>query len=169
MRGSVVQPWVQNLGSLMLQSVLLAAIRGPDTLPKEHVAKALCRWLRRCLLVSAFEGRAVTAADHPGGGSFTGPSIGPGLPHQDLDGVLEDYLASIDGVPLHFHLHLMHAAEILGYKHPDAEIRRWWNYCYRSIVADLHLRPELERDLDERLSDSEAAWRRAEAEVKPEA
>jgi len=36
-----------------------------------------------------------------------------------IDKALKEYLYSVDEVPHHFHLHLMHAAEILGYKHPD--------------------------------------------------
>jgi hypothetical protein len=159
MKGSVVQQWVTDLPSFMLQSVLLCAIRGPDTLPKEHVAKALCRWLRRCVLISAFDGVAVTHPGAPGGGSFTGPSIGPLPLHSTLDDVLDAYLSDIDAVPLHFHLHLMHATEILGYKHPHNRTRGWWHRCYCRIVADMHLYPEPESALDLRLSDNEADWR----------
>ncbi len=159
MKGSVVQQWVSDLPSFMLQSVLLCAIRGPDTLPKEHVAKALCRWLRRCVLISAFDGVAVTSPFTPGGGSFTGPSCGPDLPHLNMNEVLDTYLADIDAVPLHFHLHLMHAAEILGYKHPEVSIGAWWFTCYCRIVTDMHLYPEAEVDLDRRLGDIEHDWR----------
>lgn len=42
----------------------------------------------------------------------------------------EDYLKYVDELPHHFQLHFMHAAEILGYKHPDDVVRRFWNTTY---------------------------------------
>jgi len=33
----------------------------------------------------------------------------------------------------------MHAAEILGYKHPNEPIRSWWHRTYLRLVHDLHL------------------------------
>lgn len=56
-------------------------------------------------------------------------------------------------------LHLMHAAEIVGYKHPDPKIRAWWDSLYLKLVRDMHLAPETEQELDYRLGDSEAQWR----------
>mgnify|MGYP004211630203 FL=1 len=53
----------------------------------------------------------------------------------------------------------MHAAEIIGYKHPDPLIRDWWNYVYRELANDMHLNVETEEELDFRLGDSEAQWR----------
>jgi len=75
---SVLQPWVENL-TLMQQSVLLAAIRGPDGIRKDHIAKKLSRWLRRCILVTAFDGIVYDIPYDPvhsgwHSGSFTGPS-----------------------------------------------------------------------------------------------
>ena len=70
----VLQPWVLNL-TYMQQSVLITSVRGPDGIRKDHVAKLLLRWLRRCFLVSAFDGRALTDPVEQGGGSFTGPSL----------------------------------------------------------------------------------------------
>ena len=43
----VLQPWVLNL-TYMQQSVLITSVRGPDGIRKDHVAKLLLRWLRRC-------------------------------------------------------------------------------------------------------------------------
>ncbi|MEO7260278.1 MAG: hypothetical protein ABI047_03315, partial [Jatrophihabitantaceae bacterium] len=110
------------------------------------------------------------------GGSFVGPSVtleALGLEPTDVprpsdiaapawcgpmwDRVTE-YLRALDEVPLHFHLHLMHAAEIVGYKHPDGAIRGWWLGVYHRLVADLHLTAETEEELDARLSDSRAGW-----------
>jgi len=52
----------------------------------------------------------------------------------------------------------MHAAEILGYKHPSQRIRKWWAETYVRIVHDAHLWPETEEQLDSRLGDTHAGW-----------
>ena len=72
--GTVLQPWVATL-TLMQQTVLLTAIRGPDGLPKYGPTKQLLRWYRRCILLSAMDQRVLTDPLQSGGGSFTGPSI----------------------------------------------------------------------------------------------
>lgn len=171
MSKSVIQAWVQEL-TFMQQSVLITAIRGPDGLEKDHVAKLLIRWLRRCVLYSAFESARdgkPFAFDNPytsGGGSFTGPSIDISKIvvnwQSDLDKVVTAYLSVLDGVPHHFQLHFMHAAEILGYKHYDPEIAAWWNITYRRLASDMHLNPETKAQMCKRLGDNEDDWRNAE-------
>lgn len=153
---SVVQNWVSNL-TCMQQTVLLTAIRGPDGVNKEHPAKEILRWLRRSILLSAFDRRVLEDPYEPGGGSFTGPQWRP------LDDAADAYFDSVDAIPHHFQMHLMHAAEILGYKHPDESHRNWWNRFYLHYVNALHLQPETEQQLDCRLGDNEAAWRMAES------
>ncbi len=153
---SVVQEWVHDL-PIMQQSVLLAAIRGPDGLPKNHVSKFVLRWFRRCVLLSALHGQPGVGAiiarpDEEGGGSFTGPSCGPETPYESFHDVMDTYFNNIDEVPHHFQLHLMHAAQILGYKHPSMLIRVDWGSFYVTAVSDMHLFPELEMDLDARLA-----------------
>jgi hypothetical protein len=64
---SVIQDWAEQL-SYMQQSVLIAAVRGPDGIEKDHPVKVLCRWLRRSFLISAFERRALIDPYEPGGG-----------------------------------------------------------------------------------------------------
>jgi hypothetical protein len=149
---NVFQSWAESL-TLMQQSVLITAVRGPDTLPKYHVSKYLLRWYRRCLLLSAFDRCALTDPHDPRGGSFLGPVEGA-----SLDEVASRYLESIDEVPLHFHLHFVHAAEILGYKHPDLTIRKWWYNFYVAAARDMHLNPESETELDRRLGDDLEDW-----------
>src|SRR5689334_20644517 len=110
-RLSVLQDWVQDL-SFMQQSVLIAAVRGPDGIEKNHVSKFLLRWYRRCVLYSAFEsqkaGKPVTLEDptSPGGGSFTGPLVGI-----TIEEAVSQYCKSLDELPHHFQFHFMHAAE----------------------------------------------------------
>lgn len=155
---SVVQDWVASL-PMMQQTVLLTAIRGPDGLPKYHPAKWVLRWYRRCILLSALDGKVLTDPIENTGGSFTGPSVDEGAhATQQMDQRVTDYLRSLDEVPHHFQLHLLHAVEILGYKHPDDAIRGWWQLVYFRLVHDMHLWPESEEQLDLRLGDTRDGW-----------
>lgn len=176
---SVLQDWVMEL-PFMQQTVLLTAIRGPDGIRKDHPTKVLCRYLRRCILISAFEGKPILDPYEKGGGSFTGPcrqhetlayfaspsgdklSFRTVLRVRDLEHALELYLRTVDEIPHHFQLHLMHAAEIIGYKHSHAASRRWWASFYLAVVNDAHLHPETEEQMDKRLGDNESNWRARE-------
>lgn len=150
---SVLQDWVHEL-TFMQQSVLITATRGPDGLHKDHIAKLVLRWLRRCYLISAFDNVALTNPYDLRGGSFTGP-----IPHdKNLYEIMDDYLKSVDEIPHHFHLHLMHASEILGYKHPIEEIKEFWNVFYFRMVKDAHLNPETMEQMDKRLGDNKENW-----------
>lgn len=160
----VTQPWTHEI-SMMQQSVLLAAIRGPDGQPKYGGgAKMLLRWYRRCILLSAMDGRVLSDPIEPNGGSFTGPSLEPG-DDDELDtwadrmqAHVNDYLRQVDMLPHHYQMHFMHAAEIVGYKHPVPQIRHFWHQLYLRLVNDFHLHPETEAELDERLGDTREGW-----------
>lgn len=158
----VTQVWIHGI-SMMQQSVLLAAIRGPDGLAKYGGgAKMLLRWFRRCILLSAMDGRVLADPIEPNGGSFTGPSLDGS---DDLDPWYErmqvhvaDYLRQVDALPHHFQMHFLHAAEILGYKHPVEQVRHFWLQLYLRLVNDFHLHAETELELDDRLGDTRAGW-----------
>lgn len=179
---SVLQPWVTEL-PMMQQSVLLSSIRGPDGLRKDHPAKYLIRWLRRCVLFCSMEQKIHTSPTEPCVGNFTGPVpvIGDAasavVRHSRygvldletalkqvpddvvLDSALKAYLKDVDSVPHHFHMHLMHSAEILGYKHPDSATSAWWCAAYFKLVKDLHLHAETREELDKRLGDNVEGWK----------
>lgn len=161
----VTQEWTWEL-PMMQQTVLLTAVRGPDGLPKYGCVKMLLRWFRRCTLLSAMDGRVLDNPYDNNGGSFTGPSL-PGKVESwepALNEIVDEYLRTLDAIPHHFQLHFMHAAEIVGYKHPDERIRRWWCGLYARLVNDMHVHPETESELDERLGDNRAGWlKRADA------
>lgn len=160
MSKSVIQDWVGDL-SMMQQTVLLTCIRGADGLPKRHISKFLLRWYRRCVLFSAMEQRVITDPHDAGGGNFTGP-----IPSEmTIENVFDAYLDSHDEVPHHFHMHLVHAVEILGYKHPDTSIRVQWFAFYQRCARDLHMRTESEAEMDFRLGDNKAQWQAAGGEV----
>lgn len=154
-RGSVVQSWVTSL-SLMQQTVLLTSIRGPDTVRKFHAAKILYRWLRRCLLLSAFDRKPLLDPDEPGGGSFIGPCKDAKI--TNLGHAVDEYFRVVDELPLHAHLHLVHASEILGYKHPVASIRYFWHSLYLKFAKDFHMTPETEDQMNRRLGDRIEDW-----------
>ncbi len=164
---SVLQPWVTDL-SMMQQTVLLTAIRGPDGLPKYGCVKLLLRWYRRCILLSAMDGKVLDTPYELNGGSFTGPSFGaPSVGTNVLEMmdwrstmhcIVDEYLRTLDGIPHHFQMHLLHAIEIVGYKHPDPTIKGWWSAVYQRLVNDFHLHPETEAELDKRLGDNRAGW-----------
>jgi hypothetical protein len=157
----VLQPWVAQL-SFMQQTVLLTAIRGPDNVPKYGPTKMLLRWFRRCILYSAMDRKILKTPYEFGGGSFTGPNYEATTFTHDwrplMDDIVSEHLRLLDGLPHHFQMHFLHAAEICGYKHPDVEARAWWNRTYARLVHDLHLWPETEEQLDRRLGDSREQW-----------
>ena len=145
---------------MMQQTVLLTGIRGPDGLTKYGSVKMLLRWYRRCVLLSAMDGKVLPNPYDNNGGSFTGPSLGVQIEAWEvgMNTHVDAYLRDQDAVPHHFQAHFMHAAEILGYKHPDERVRAWWNAVYERLVNSLHLHPETEAELDERLGDNRAGW-----------
>jgi len=164
-KGPVTQAWTHGI-TFMQQTVLLTAVRGPDGLPKYGAIKMLLRWYRRCILVSSLDGEVLTTPHDPRGGSFMGPSYSGGAlaeaigKHwsESMDEILDGYLRDLDAIPHHFQLHLMHAFEIVGYKHPDLMIRAWFRTAYERLVRDMHLRPETEADMDDRLGDDRSRW-----------
>lgn len=152
------QDWVCSL-SIMQQSVLFAAIRNADGVEKRHASKGLLRWFRRCILLSAFDQRALTNPNEPGGGSFTGTLSNTDGWEWTLEQAADFFIDARDGMTLHYFAHAMHAFEIVGYKHPDPDIRGYWNGVYVRMAHALHLFPESEAQLDRRLCDNEDTWR----------
>lgn len=152
----------------MQQSVLLSAVRGCDGIPKRHKSKELVKWYRRCILISAFDGEALGTPDHPGGGSFTGPiaQVPSNATPSERSAIVSDalrkaadaFLDSRDELPAHYQTHFMHAAEIVGYKHPDQQIAIFWRKFYIRMAHSYHLWPETEEQLDQRLGDELVGW-----------
>lgn len=160
----VLQEWVTEL-TMMQQSVLITGVRGPDGITKYSPVKMLLRWYRRCIMFSAIDGVVLENPVMAGGGSFTGPSYTI-RPEDEIvawpvtmNQIVGEVLSDVDSLPHHFVMHLIHAAEIIGYKHPDDRIRDWWREdVYFRFVKSLHLQPETEEQLDERLGDTRDGW-----------
>ena len=127
---SVVQPWLAYC-SLKQQTVVLVALRGCDGLPKEDPSKKLVRVLRATVLLNADSSTEFMV----------------GFNHSEVTRMT----GAIDHYPVHWLTHFMHAAEIIGYKHPVAEVKAYWSDAYRSLVTALHLNVETEEELDDRL------------------
>lgn len=140
---SILYPWVERLG-LRHQGVLVSAIRGCDSVPKHDPSKALVRVLRNEIL-------RCHCGDPAKACSFI-ESVGPEETRRRMDAVV----CSFDHYPAHFIQHLMHAAEIVGYKHGNQGTG--WLDFYRRMCKKLHVVPESEEQLDARLNADEATF-----------
>jgi len=130
----VVQEWLLCL-PMMQQTVALEMIRGCDGAGKNDPTKSIIRELRKVLLYNA-------------GGNGSSFMDNPSL-EKDIKSFFED----CDSYPLHFAMHLVHTAEIIGYKHPNPEVARFWRDFYFDFCHTVHFNPESEEQLDERLCD----------------
>lgn len=138
---SVVQDWAASL-PLMMQSVLLSACRGWDGETKEGPTKQITRWIRVTVQKDALAGK------NKRGHSFM--DIGP----VDFDKACDNFWGNCDHLHLHFVLHTLHAAEIIGYKHPDPDVANKWLSFYFYGCKVMHVRPETSWELDQRLDES---------------
>lgn len=139
---SVLQPWVESLG-LRHQGVLMSCIRGCDSVPKEDATKLLARCLRAVVLVS-FDDKPSSFIEI--------------VDDEELQRRMTAVLRDHDHYHIHYLLHLMHGAEIIGYKHPDQHTARTWRLFYIKLAHCFHLFPETEFDMDERLTAKEEAF-----------
>lgn len=140
MNESVVQEWVSDC-TLKQQTVLLAAFRGCDGIPKGDVTKTFAKAMRASILKNA--------------DPTTGFYGGVDLEKDKVSITIFFDHGHLDQYPVHWLLHLMHAAEIISYK-GASPIKEYWSHFYLSAVKAFHLNPETEQQLDARLSDADA-------------
>ena len=140
-RSSVLQPWVEQLG-LRHQGVLMAGVRGCDSVPKEDATKALARCFRATILRSF----------GPKPSSFI-----EFVDDEELRKRMVAVLKNHDHYPIHFILHLMHGSEIIGYKWPDPAAV-FWHWFYEKLAQCFHLNVETEEQLDARLGACETKF-----------
>lgn len=139
---SIVKDWVCGLG-LRHQGVLLAAVRGCDIAPKDDPSKLLARVMREVIL-NAHAGEASKAKTFISTATDT-----------EFKSLEDAFMRSFDHYPLHYVLHIFHAAEVIGYHHPVTSTAcRWLSFYYRACHK-LHLSPESAKDLDARLGANE--------------
>ena len=135
---SILRNWAMLL-PIRHQGVLIAAVRGCDNCPRENSAKPIVRALRYAFLVPADE----RELDYPSAfmqKTFTKVEA-------------KGFLSYWDHYPIHFILHLMHAVQVVGYKHPDLEVRHEFISLYRAMVEKLHVVPESDFQMDQRLTE----------------
>lgn len=145
---SVWQDWVMDL-SYQQQGVLATGVRGCDGVRKYHDSKFLQRWIRRAMMRGAYEG-GYTFPDNlePGGGSFMGPV-------RDLEDAKKKFFNTIDELPFHYVMHMLHTVEIIGYKHPEQNIASWFCTFYYQMCRHMHLEIETAEDMNWRLNDKD--------------
>lgn len=147
-RISVQPDWALAL-PIQQQSVLFLAARGPDGVAKFHPAKAVVRAYRGTVLVAARYGRLLAYGEKAD--DFMSLDRFANDFHWAED--VRAYFHNVDSLPHHYQMHLMHGAQIVGYKHPDERFRDQWRAFYLRAVDDLHLYPEPEELMNERLND----------------
>lgn len=140
---SVLQDWVMEL-PLREQGTLLTAVRGCDLTPK-HPLDSIERQL-----VAAIRCAFMNPADVREVGIEPGAFFQPEPPMGWKASCLGHY-------PQHWYSHLMHAAEVVGYRHPNERLAKMWWTIYKRMACSLHLYPETRAEMIERLSEDRIA------------
>jgi hypothetical protein len=140
---SVVHDWVSSL-PFTQQAVLLLSLRGADGVSKNDRSKFITQFIRGVVLKPAYPGFSSEDDYEP-----------DGFMRCDFQNFVRDanyFHSDVDMLPHHFYLHLIHAAEIIGYSHPDelvqANFLAFYNHCCKSF----HMIPETREQLFKRLS-----------------
>lgn len=145
---SVLQDWVMEL-PLREQGVMLTAVRGCDNEPKTWTStgvayspgRRLTAFIRWCFMNPA-DIREVDSQE----GAFM-MSTPP-----------DPFKASEFGhLPQHWYSHVMHALEVIGFRHPIQDTRYKARELYLKMVQNMHLNPELKIAMQERLSEDRIA------------
>ena len=142
---SIVQDWACKLG-LRHQGTLMTAIRGCDIVPKHDISKSIARALRADVLNA-----------HVGDPRKAKAFIEV-FEHGVFIDIMSKFTSNLDHYPLHYVMHLTHAAEIIGYKHPDQNTADRWRILYFTVCRRLHMHPETEAGLDARLNADEVTF-----------
>lgn len=135
---SILQNWVMSL-PLREQGVLLAGVRGCDLAPKyplDSLERQMTAFLRYCVLVPADE----REIDIPGA-FFKSRVTG------------DWSVSQLGHYPLHWVMHIMHAFQVVGYRHPNPRMAAEGIEVYVKIVQSLHLNVEDFHEMVMRLSE----------------
>lgn len=148
---SVLQDWVMEL-PLREQGTLLTAVRGCDNEPKIWTStgvayspgRRLTAFIRYCFMNPADE----REVDYAEGSFFQSKPPNPFIPSE------------FGHLPLHWYTHVMHALEIIGYKHPKNREQDLAIILYSSMVYALHLNTESPSEMIMRLSEDRIATKK---------
>jgi len=132
---SVLKGWLNDL-TWKQQTVLLCALRGTDIGGSKFV-KTATRWIRKTVLNNASPNKTfMKECEFPRIREF-----------------IEDNPLCFDMLPVHFFGHLLHAFEVIGYKHPDNKVNQVALDAYMDMCDYLHINPESKGVMEFRLSD----------------
>lgn len=140
---SVLKDWVMEL-PLREQGTLLTAIRGCDLVPKYPLSsreRTLTAFVR-CAVMNPFDAREIDAAP----GCFMQTKI----PAKFRGSSLGHY-------PVHYVMHLLHAAQIIAYRCPDESFSSQALQVYLELVRSFHLNPETFEQMVARLGEDRIA------------
>jgi len=140
---SVLQPWVVQL-PLREQGTLLTAVRGCDDEPKlwtsrgvaDSPGRRLTAFIRWCFMNPA-DPREIDIQ----GAFFQSTPPAPFKPSE------------FGHLPQHWYSHVMHALEVIAYRHPNNTVRGSADMLYRAMVHNLHLNAETPDQFADRLSE----------------
>jgi len=153
----VFQDWLFAL-TMQQQSVLVLACRGPDGVAKFHPVKPIVARYRATVLKAAYLGRAMRVDE---GDDTTFMTLIDFSNDEHWIAMCQSFFDNVDEAPHHYYMHLLHGAQIIGYKHPMETFRHRWGEFYARCCRDLHLYPESEEQMDKRLGD----WNRKHWDV----
>lgn len=137
---TVLHDWVCNL-TFQMQALLLTAMRGPDENNKFNAAKGIIRYLRGVVIKPAGAWQGHNDNDFMWGD------------YQYFVPISEEFWQDHDEYPHHFIMHLVHCAEVVGYKHPIQSISGYWLDFYNEACRAFHMNQETEEQFDKRLND----------------
>lgn len=136
---SVIKEWMLDL-PFTQQALLMLSLRGADGMSKYNAAKDMIHFMRDVVLNAAYE-------------DYNGEPEGfMRADYENFDRVAKSFFNDTDAYPMHFLMHLIHAAEVVGYNHPDSYISSAWLYFYQYACKSFHMNPETAYQLNNRLS-----------------
>lgn len=134
---SVIHDWVTAL-PFTQQALLMLALRGPDGLPKYTTAKYIIHYLRGAILKPAYP-------------DFKNKDGFMNIDYEQFPALVSSFFEDTDIYPMHFLMHIIHAAEVIGYNHPDDAIGSYWLAFYIRCCTAYHMNPETAKQLNKRL------------------
>lgn len=138
-KGLVVQDWLARC-SWKEQTVLLCGLRGPDA-GANKTLKAWTRWLR-----------SVVCKNADNSDRFMQPE-----PVKLFTTIDKEDANLLNNLPLHYVTHLLHAVEVVAYRHPDHMVSAQAITMYDDGCMFLHLSPEPKHAMTIRLADKNVA------------
>lgn len=124
----------------MQQGVLFASIRNCDGEISQGPHKTIIRGIRSVVIKSARSSGSFNA---------TQPD------ELQLSRVFDEFLEDFNHYPVHFITHMLHAAEVIGYSHPDEKISGIWLQFYVRGCHAMHMNIEAYDEFAKRLRDNE--------------